>query len=273
MSSPQSTQEEVTPLKRNMERIKYKLMIISGKGGVGKTTMSVNLAAGLAEKGYRTGILDTDIHGPNVAKMLGIEDRQLVGTPEGGVDPVAVAPNLVAVSMALTGIKADQPLIWRGPMKMKAIEQLLTDINWGDLDFLIVDSPPGTGDEPLSVSQLIGKIDGAVIVTTPQDVAVLDSRRTIRFAEQLNIPILGIVENMSGLVCPHCQEMIDLFGEGGGQAAAAEYKIPFLGKVPMEPELVRQSDQGASVAGMPEDSITRKAIQSVIEGIESAIIE
>jgi len=190
-------------LKENLSKIKSKLVVMSGKGGVGKTTVSVNLAYGLAIKGYKTGILDIDIHGPNIAKMLGIEDVKLMNS-DLGIEPASVLPNLKAISLALIGYSPDQPVIWRGPLKMIAIKQLLSDVNWGELDYLIIDSPPGTGDEPLSICQLISDMDGAIVVTTPQDVAILDSRKSVLFAEQLKVPVTGIIENMSGFTCPHC---------------------------------------------------------------------
>lgn len=235
--------EQEARLKSRMSRIKNKIVIMSGKGGVGKTTVAVNIAHALAASGLKVGILDTDIHGPNIAKMLGIEKKVLLGL-DGGIAPVEVMPNLFAVSMALTGHDPDQPVIWRGPMKMGVIKQFLSDAVWGDLDYLIIDSPPGTGDEPLSVCQLIPDVTGAVIVTTPQDVAVLDARKTVLFAHQLNIPVLGVIENMSGLICPHCKKEIDLFKTGGGEKAARALKVPFLGRIPIEPEMVISGDEG-----------------------------
>jgi len=179
-------------LKENLSKIKNKLVVISGKGGVGKTTVSVNLAYGLAIKGYKTGILDIDLHGPNIAKMLGIEDVKLMNS-DLGIEPARVLPNLKAISLALIGYNPDQPVIWRGPLKMIAIKQFLSDVNWGELDYLIIDSPPGTGDEPLSICQLIPDMAGAIVVTTPQDVAILDSRKSVLFAEQLKVPVTGII--------------------------------------------------------------------------------
>jgi ATP-binding protein involved in chromosome partitioning len=235
--------EQDKRLKERMSRIKYKIIVISGKGGVGKTTVAINLAYGLAGKGNRVGILDVDIHGPNIAKMLGIEGEKLSGS-EAGIEPVPVMFGLKAVSLALLLEDKDQPVIWRGPLKMMTIKQFLADVNWGELDYLIVDSPPGTGDEPLSVCQLIPDLDGAIIVTTPQDVAILDSRKSVLFAKELKIPIVGIIENMSGFLCPHCQKEIDLFGTGGGEKSAQDLKVPFLGRIPLEPEMVKSGDSG-----------------------------
>ncbi|MBN1353908.1 MAG: Mrp/NBP35 family ATP-binding protein, partial [Candidatus Omnitrophica bacterium] len=195
--------EQDKRLKERMSRIKHKLIVISGKGGVGKTTVAVNLAYGLAVKGNEVGILDVDIHGPNIAKMLGIEGKRLIGS-DAGIEPMEVLPNLKAVSLALLFEDKDQPIIWRGPLKMITIKQFLADVNWGELDYLVVDSPPGTGDEPLSVCQLIPDINGAIVVTTPQDVAILDSRKSVVFAKELKMPVIGIIENMSSFLCPHC---------------------------------------------------------------------
>ncbi|MDP8290141.1 MAG: Mrp/NBP35 family ATP-binding protein, partial [Candidatus Susulua stagnicola] len=189
--------EQDERLKDRMACIEHKLIVISGKGGVGKSTVAVNLAYGLAMKGNKVGILDVDIHGPNIAKMLGIEGKRLV-TSDLGIEPMEVLPNLKAVSIALLFENKDQPTIWRGPLKMMVIKQFLADVNWGVLDYLIVDSPPGTGDEPLSVCQLIPEISGAIVVTTPQDVAILDSRKSVVFAKELKVFVVGIIENMSG---------------------------------------------------------------------------
>lgn len=260
-------QEQDARLEKNMKDIKHTILVMSGKGGVGKSTVAVNIALGLAEKGYEVGILDVDIHGPNIAKMLGIEDRVLEadGTE---IAPVEVVPNLKAISLALAGYGHDTPIIWRGPLKMGAIKQFLADVHWGSLDYLIIDSPPGTGDEPLSVCQLIPKMDGAVIVTTPQDVAVLDSRKSINFARQLDIPVLGVIENMSGFICPHCDEEVDLFGTGGGERAAEDMGVPFLGRIPMDPRIVKSGDQGRPYIAAVRESPTTDAIRKMVGSLE-----
>jgi len=249
-----STAEECTDPKKEMElqgkavsdglsKVKYKIMVMSGKGGVGKTTVAVNLAITLAAKGLEVGIVDADLHGPNVPKMLGV-DKMFPGAGEGKILPVTVPPRLKVISMALLLRDSDIPVIWRGPMKMTAIKQFFSDVEWGELDYLIIDLPPGTGDEPLSVVQLISDVDGSIIVTTPQEVALLDSRKTVNFAKQLETPIIGIVENMSGLVCPKCGEKIDLFKVGGGERSAKEMEVPFLGAIPIDPKIVEDSDSG-----------------------------
>ncbi|MFW6138259.1 MAG: P-loop NTPase [Spirochaetota bacterium] len=230
-------------IRKNLSRIKYKLLVLSGKGGVGKTTVAVNLGWGIASRGYMVGILDADFHGPNIAKMLGIDKKRLTGT-DSGMEPVQVTSNLKAVSLALLLQDPDQAVIWRGPMKMGAIKQLLGEVNWGDLDLLIVDSPPGTGDEPLSVCQIIPDLNGAVVVTTPQEVAILDSRKSVMFARQLKVPVVGIIENMSGFICPHCKKEINLFGKGGGQKASSDLGVSFLGNIPVDPQMVIHGDSG-----------------------------
>ncbi len=262
--------EQEKRLKDNLFKIKNKLIVISGKGGVGKTSVAVNLAYGLSVKGYKVGILDVDIHGPNIAKMLGIEGRRSESS-ELGIEPVEVSSNLKAISISFFVENQDTPIIWRGPRKMITIKQFLSDVNWGYLDYLIVDSPPGTGDEPLSVCQLISDIDGAIIVTTPQDVAILDSRKSVLFAKELKIPIVGIVENMSGFICPHCQKEIDLFGAGGGEAAAHDLKVPFLGRIPIEPEMVKSGDSGKPLVGFKKENSTAKIVDEIIERIRRAL--
>lgn len=262
--------EQEKRLKANLSKIRNKLIVMSGKGGVGKTTVAVNLAYGLALKGYKTGILDVDIHGPNIAKMLGIEGKRLGGSHL-GMEPVKVIQNLKAVSIALLIENPDKPIIWRGPLKMQTIKQFLSDANWGDLDYLIVDAPPGTGDEPLSVCQLISDINGAVIVTTPQDVAILDSRKSVQFAKELKIPVIGIVENMSVLICPYCQKEIDLFGGGGGEKAAHDLKVPFLGRIPIDSEMVKSGDSGQPLLGFKNESSTAQIMGEIMEKIRKIV--
>jgi len=258
--------EQEKRLKERMLKIKHKFIVISGKGGVGKTTVATNLAYGLAVKGNNVGILDADIHGPNIAKMLGIESKRLVGS-ESGIEPVEVLPNLKAVSLALLFENKDQPIIWRGPLKMIALKQFLADVNWGELDYLIVDSPPGTGDEPLSVCQLIPDLNGAIIVTTPQGVAILDSRKSVMFAKELQIPIIGIIENMSGFICPYCKKEIDLFGTGGGEKSAHDLSVPFLGRIPIEPEMVKLGDLGQPFIYFKKETQTAKIMDEMIKRI------
>ena len=253
-------------LKKRMANVKNKIIVMSGKGGVGKTTVAVNLAYELSTHGYDTGILDVDIHGPNIAKMLGVEGKRLYGS-ESGIEPFPVSSNLRAVSVAMLMENKDQPIVWRGPLKMITIKQFLSEVNWGKLDYLIIDSPPGTGDEPLSVCQLIPDISGAIIVTTSQGVAILDSRKSILFAKELGVDVIGVIENMSGFLCPHCKKEIDLFGKGGGKKAALELKVPFLGKIPIDPEIVTSSDSGMPFIHFKKESITAQKMRDIVEKI------
>lgn len=259
-------------LRQNMARIKHKILVLSNKGGVGKSSVAVNLAAILSKKGSRVGILDADIHGPSIAKMLGFEGRRLPVTQE-GMAPIMVSQNLWAISMASLIAYPDMPVIWRGPLKTGALKQFLGEVLWGELDYLIMDSPPGTGDEPLSVCQLIPELDGGIIVTTPQEVALSDSRKCVNFLRQLKTPVLGIIENMSGFKCPHCGADIELFGSGGGERAALELGVPFLGKIPIDLKLVVSTDEGKPLVDRYQDSEAARAFegitQQVIERIES----
>jgi Mrp family chromosome partitioning ATPase len=202
--------------------------------------------------------------------MLGIEGKKLKGSKL-GIEPIEIIPNLKAVSLALLLEKKEQAVIWRGPLKMMAIRQFLADVNWGELDYLIIDSPPGTGDEPLSVCQLIPSIDGAVVVTTPQEVAILDSTKAVSFARQLEVPVLGIIENMSGFVCPYCKKEIDLFGKGGGKISASDLKVPFLGSIPIEPEMVKSGDSGKPFINFNKENKTVKNMNEILENIEKQI--
>ena len=263
------TQEQIEQDKRLAERmklVKHKIVVMSGKGGVGKSTVAVNIARALAEKGYQVGLMDTDIHGPNAAKMLGL-DGEMLYQNDSGIEAPTADENLKVVSLAMAGNDADAPIVWRGPLKMGFIKQLLADVNWGELDFLIVDSPPGTGDEPLSVCQLIPEIDGSVIVTTPQDVAVLDSRKSINFSKQVNVPVLGVIENMSGFVCPDCGSTHYLFGEGGGEKAAEELEVPFLGRIPIEQKMMEAQDKGKNVFKTHPESEAVKILSGIVDKI------
>jgi len=257
-------------LKQNMSKIKHKILVLSNKGGVGKSSVAINLAWSLSEKGFKVGILDADLHGPSVATMLGFEGKRLQGSPE-GIIPMNVSPNLTAVSMASLIETSDAPLIWRGPLKMMALKQFLGEVKWGALDYLIIDSPPGTGDEPLSICQLIPELEGGIIVTTPQGVALLDSRKCVNFLKNLSIPVLGIIENMSGLKCPHCGKNIDLFKSGGGVKAAEEFKIPFLGKIPIDLNMVNSTDEGKPYVSQYKNSEIAQTFNKVVKLILAKI--
>jgi Mrp family chromosome partitioning ATPase len=248
----------------NLKTIKHKIAIISGKGGVGKSTVSANLASALAlMNSIRVGLLDADIDGPNIPKMLGIENHQIV-TRDGKIIPVSVADNLKVISMAFLLRDKDIPVIWRGPMKANAIRQFLGDVRWGELDYLIIDLPPGTGDAPLSIAQLIQEMDGMIVVTTPQEVALMDSRKAINFAKALNVPVIGVIENMSGMKCPHCGKEIDLFKTGGGERAALQLGVPFLGRVPFDHQIVEGADFGITFVRKYPDSEAAKAFTQIV---------
>jgi len=255
---------------KNLNRIKHKIIVLSGKGGVGKSTVSANLAFALSEKGYNVGLLDSDIHGPSIPKILGIEDKRPVST-QSGITPVLVSPKLKVTSMGFLLKDRDSPIIWRGPLKMAAIKQFIGDFNWGDLDYLIVDLPPGTGDEPLSIAQLIPNGNGAVIVTTPQDVALVSVRKSINFVKKMNMPVLGIIENMSGFRCPYCHKEIDIFKTGGGLKASKDFQVPFLGKVPIDPKIVMTGDSGEPFLVKNASTESGKAFAKIVEKIEEIV--
>ncbi len=255
--------EQLRAVSLRMGKIKHKIMVASGKGGVGKSTVTVNLARALQSRGYRVGVLDADITGPSIAKLLGVETSRLVGGPA-GIEPVD-SKGLKVISMAFALAGADSAVVWRGPMKMAAIKQFLSDVNWGSLDFLIIDLPPGTSDEPLSVVQLLPDLSGAIIVTTPQEVALLDSRKAVNMVKSMKVPMLGIVENMSGLRCPHCGEILAIFKTGGGKRAAEELEVPFLGAVPLDPEVAPLGDSG--VAFVERETAAKESFERVVDRV------
>jgi ATP-binding protein involved in chromosome partitioning len=247
-----------------MENVKHKLLVLSGKGGVGKSSIAVNLAVWLSMQGKHVGLLDIDIHGPSVPKLLNLEHMsvQAVGDK---MMPVVYSDTLKIMSVGFLLRSRADALIWRGPMKHNVIKQFVTDVFWGDLDYLVVDCPPGTGDEPLSIAQLLGRIDGTIIVTTPQQLAVVDVKKCITFCRQLNLPILGVIENMSGLVCPHCNQHIEVFTGNGGEDMARDFKVPLLGKVPIDPTLAHACDIGKPFVDIAYQNLTAEAIRSAFE--------
>ncbi len=261
--------EERTKIAKNMERVKHKLIVMSGKGGVGKSTVAVNLAVALA-KDRKVGVVDVDITGPDIPKIMGIEDVKLYAS-ENGIEPAVAHNGVKVISMAYFSGEKDRAVIWRGPLKMKAINQMLGDVHWGDLDYILVDLPPGTSDEPLSIAQNIPDADGAVIVTTPQDVALLDVRKAISFARTLNMPIIGIVENMSGFNCPECGHHIDIFKKGGGKKAAEDLGINFLGSVPLDANVVLGGDAGEPFVLAHPDSETTRAFKEIVERVADIV--
>jgi ATP-binding protein involved in chromosome partitioning len=266
--------EEQKLLRTRMEKIKHKIAVISGKGGVGKSVTTVNLAIAFAMHGhaYSVGILDADIHGPCIPKLLGMEGQRLTVGPIGAFP--AVGPlGVKVVSMEFLLGSKEIPVIWRGPLKMIAIRQFLSEIAWGELDFLLIDLPPGTGDEPLSVMQLIPEMDGVVIVTIPSEVSQIVVSKAITFSRQLNVPVIGIIENMSGFVCPKCGAETDIFRTGGGEKISGELDVPFLGKIPLDPRICEDSDRGLPFILEHADSPAAKAFMEIVEKIETYIKE
>lgn len=262
-------EQEVEIIKR-MSKIKHKIAVMSGKGGVGKSTVSVNLAAAFAKKGYKTGIMDVDVHGPNVPKMFGVEGKNLDYNEE-GIIPVETEDGIKVMSVGFFLASQDVPLIWRGPAKTGAIKQFFAEVNWGDLDVLIIDNPPGTGDEPLTVLQTV-PLDGVVLVTTPQSVVQEDVTKSVNLVKKLNIPIIGVIENMSGLICPHCENEILVFGKGNGAKMAEEMDIPFLGRLPLNVETPVASDTGTPVVIKEPESEISVRISKIVDEIESKVI-
>ncbi len=248
------SQQELS-IKRNLKRIKRKIVVMSGKGGVGKSTVSAMIALLLSSRGNRVGLMDVDLHGPSIPNMLKINGGMNI-TGQHELSPFEYSANLGVISMGMILQEQDAAVIWRGPMKISAIRQFISDVTWGELDFLIVDSPPGTGDEPLTVAQTISDAE-ALIVTTPQEISLADVRKSINFCRQVKMNILGVVENMSGLVCPHCGEKVSIFGEGGGKKMASAMDVPFIGEIPIDPEVVKLADE--------------KQLENILERKESAI--
>ncbi len=255
-------QIEQEQIRKRVKQIKHQILVLSGKGGVGKSTVAVNLAMSLALAGKSVGLLDIDIHGPSVPKILGLE-KEIVQTSGDTILPVEMIGNLKVMSIGFLLRGSDDAVIWRGPLKYQMIKQFLKDVQWGILDFLIVDSPPGTGDEPLSIVQLLEDADGAIIVTTPQEVALSDVRKCISFCGNLKLPVLGVLENMSGFVCPQCGQKTDIFKSGGGEIMARQMGVTFLGRVPIDPQIVQSCDSGKPFVYHYNQSQTAKAFGNV----------
>ena len=261
----QSEIEDNANLQSRLGRIRHKLVVLSGKGGVGKSTVAVNLAAVLALSGKRVGLLDVDIHGPSIPTMLGLEGST-IDECENGLLPVELG-GIKIMSLGFLSRNQDDAVIWRGPMKAGVIKQLLRDVCWGDLDYLIIDSPPGTGDEPLSVCQLIAGLEGAIVVTTPQKVAAVDVRKSVTFCRRLNVPVLGIIENMSGFICPKCSELTEIFCSGGGKKISEDMGVPFLGSIPIDPQIVQAGDAGRSYVEQYAVSQNAQKMQEIMRSI------
>ena len=249
---------------KRMNDIKFKLIVGSNKGGVGKSTVTTNLAVALAAKGFKVGLADADLHGPNIPKLVKAEDVRLRSTDE-GIDPYETSNGLKVASLGFLIEDPNMHIAWRDAVKYDFIIELLGNINWGPLDYLLFDLPPGTGNEQITIIDFIGEVDGAVVVTTPQDLAILDARKMISFARDSNVPIVGIIENMSTMTCPHCDEKIDVFKKGGGKKLAEELVLPYLGSIPLDGEIVANSDSGEPVVLSRPDSVAAKAFMQLAE--------
>jgi ATP-binding protein involved in chromosome partitioning len=262
--------EQEQRLKIKLSKIKQKIAIISGKGGVGKSTVTANLAMAFAMNGHEdgVGVLDADIHGPCIPRMLGLKNQTLIGGPDGMLFPVVGKLGIKVVSMDFLLPNDEAPVIWRGPLKMRVIQQFLSDVKWGNLDYLFVDLPPGTGDEPLSVAQLIPDLDGVVIVTMPSEVSEAVVKKAVTFARQIGIPIIGVIENMSGFVCPECKAKINIFRTGGGKRIAEDLSVPYLGSIPIDPNICNDSDNGLPFIAENKKSSATKAFIEIVEKID-----
>lgn len=267
--SKENYDKELEELKENIASIKNKIVVISGKGGVGKSSIATNLAAYAASLNKYTGLLDVDVHGPSIPRMLGLENKRIQMYEENKLMPIAYNNYLKVISIGFFLNDISEAVIWRGPRKHALMKQFLKDVQWGELDYLIVDCPPGTGDEPLGIVQLLKKVDGAVVVTTPQEVSLNDVRKSITFCNELKVPVLGIVENMSGFVCPECKTKIDIFKAGGGEKLAAEMKVPYVGSISIYPEIVKKGDDGQILF----ENIENNMLKGELESCFSKIIE
>ncbi len=259
-------------LQEQLSKIRHKIMVMSGKGGVGKSSVAVNLAIGLSLQDFMVGLLDVDLHGPNVPKMLGLRRGRLQRRPDGRIGAIVYSPNLKFLSIEPLLPQEDAAVIWRGPLKISAIRQFIADIDWGKLDYLIIDAPPGTGDEPLTVAKTIPDAY-ALLVTTPQEVSLIDVRKSYNFCRKVKMRILGLVENMSGFICPHCGKEVDLFKRGGGQRLAEELGIKFLGRIPVDPRVVAAGDAGKPVIAAYPESKTAEAFEELVRNVVAATEE
>ena len=265
-------EEQTKKVRERMSKVKHKIAVISGKGGVGKSVVTANLAMAFALNGRegRVGILDADIHGPCIPKIIGLKGQRLQAGPP-GIFPAFGPLGIKVVSMDFLLPEQETPVIWRGPLKYQAIRQFLSDIVWGELDYLFIDLPPGTGDESLSVMQLLPDMDGVVIVTIPSEVSQDVVKKAVSFARQLTTPIIGIIENMSGFICPNCGAEINIFKVGGGEKIASEMNVPFLGRIPIDPKICEDSDEGMPFVVRHRDSAAAKAFAEIVKKIEKTI--
>ena len=268
----QQYEQQTQKIAGNMEEVGHVILVLSGKGGVGKSTVAANLAHALAERGNRVGLMDADLHGPTIPLMVGLTGEMATGTPE-ALQPVEVTPNLAVMSIGFLTAERDQPTIWRGPLRGGVLRQFLGDVEWGSRDFLVIDLPPGTGDEPLTLAQSLPNADGAIIVTTPQEASLADCRKAINFTHKVDLRVLGVVENMSGFICPHCGERTDVFSTGGGEDMAQQMKVPFLGRVPLAAEVVALGDAGVSLISSEAPEAVREAWTEIVDALMERIRE
>jgi ATP-binding protein involved in chromosome partitioning len=265
----QQQSDDQDRLKARMSQIKHKIAVISGKGGVGKSTVTANLGAALAKQGFKVGVLDADIHGPSIPRLYGLEGQQVKTGPTGAFPvPGPLGMKVMSIDFFLP---EQTPAIWRGPLKMRAIRQFLGDIIWGELDYLLIDLPPGTGDEPLSVAQLLPELDGVIIVTMPSELSSTIVKKAITFANRLNMHVLGVVENMSGFICPHCGEKTEIFQSGGGQKMAQEAGVDFLGSIPIDPKVGSLADKGSPFVIAYPESEASKEFNHIVEKVKAKL--
>ncbi len=259
-------------LQEQLQKIRHKIMVMSGKGGVGKSSVAVNVAIGLSLQDFMVGLLDVDLHGPSIPKMLNMRRERLPRRPDGRIGAIVYSPNLKFLSIEPLLPSEDSAVIWRGPMKISAIRQFVADIDWGKLDYLIIDAPPGTGDEPMTVAKTIPDAY-ALLVTTPQEVSLIDVRKSYNFCKKVKMRILGLVENMSGFICPHCGKEVDLFKRGGGERLAEELGIRFLGRIPVDPRVVFAGDAGKPIIAAYPESKTAEALEEIVRNVVAATEE
>jgi Mrp family chromosome partitioning ATPase len=262
----QKFEQQTEKIAERMEDIGTVILVLSGKGGVGKSTVAANLAFALADRGNRVGLMDADLHGPTIPLLTGVSGEMASGTQE-AMRPVEAAPDLAVMSVAFLNPESDAPTIWRGPLRGSVLRKFLADVEWGQRDFLVVDLPPGTGDEPLTLAQAIPDPDGAIIVTTPQEASLADCRKAINFAHKVNLRVLGVVENMSGFVCPTCGDRTDVFSIGGGEKMAQSTNVPFLGRVPLAAEIVALSDAGKPLISDEAPEAVREAWDEIVDAL------
>lgn len=264
--------KEQLEMQETLYNIRHKIVVLSGKGGVGKSSVAANLSVSLSRAGLKTGLLDTDLHGPSIPTLLGLDSRIPV-KDEKRIEPASFSDTLKVMSIGLLLDNQSEALVWRGPAKHGVIKELLGSVVWGELDYMVVDCPPGTGDEPLSIIQLLQNVDGAIIVTTPQDLALVDVRKSVTFCRHLNLPVIGIIENMSGYACPHCGKGVDIFKSGGGEKLAAEMGVPFLGRIPLDPAMVSAGDEGKPCIGEKRDTPAAVAMEEIFAKVRASVGE